>query len=169
MIQQGWALESAFVQALWLTWVAHGRYFENHGLHTPEGDPAFLPQPPSLSSMVVVLENDLPHPWQRQKSCSASRGLSGLSPLDCVKCCFEITSCLESQSVLNLLTHRTSSESLLGNIKYQGWPWNEALGLVEVRSGRLREQQGELHPTGSKISPQRQRPVGSGGGGMSWV
>lgn len=39
----------------WVIWVAPGRHPENHGLDITQEDPASLPQPPRLNSMVVVL------------------------------------------------------------------------------------------------------------------
>lgn len=68
--------------------------------------------------------------------------LGSVCPLDHVKCCCEITSCSESRSVLNLLTRGAPFESLMGNIKYHCRPWNDALRGADVRSSRLRGQQG---------------------------
>ena len=96
--------------------------------------------------------------------------LGRVCPLDHVKCCFEITSCSESQSVLNLLTRRTSFESLMGNIKYHCWPWTDALRGADVRSSRLRGQQGALCPTEEEDwCPGGGKPVGGQWVGLSWV
>ena len=99
----------------------------------------------------------------RAEACLVSV-LGRVCPLDRVKCSFEITSCSESQSILNLLTCRMSSESLMGNIKYHCWPWNDALG-VGGAGYQVRQAEGAaLKPT-----EEEDRCSRGSGPGRRWV